>query len=70
MDQKYLLSPRDVEREYGIPRSTQSKQRMKRGAFAPHVKRGRSVYYLREDVELWLQSLKRTSTLENHHAAQ
>jgi hypothetical protein len=69
MDQKYLLSPRDVWREYGIPCSTQSKKRMQRGAFAPHVKRGRSVYYFRADIEQWLASLKRTSTLDNHNVA-
>ena len=66
MTERVLLTPDDVERVFGIPKSTQSKARMTAGAFAPHVKRGRSVYYLRSDVEHWLESLRRKSTNERN----
>jgi hypothetical protein len=61
--EKILLTPDDVERVYGIPKSTQAKARMA-GTFAPFVKRGRSVYVLKSDMDAWLASLKRRSTLE------
>lgn len=68
MTEKVMLTPDDVERVYGIPKSTQAKSRMA-GTFAPFVKRGRSVYVMRTDLETWLETLKRTSTLEPKHAA-
>lgn len=58
-----MLTPDDVERVYGIPKSTQAKSRMA-GTFAPFVKRGRSVYVLKSDMDAWLASLKRKSTLK------
>jgi predicted DNA-binding transcriptional regulator AlpA len=61
MGEKLLLTARDVENVYGIPRSTQAKGRMT-GRFCPHVKRGRSVFYLKADIEAWLSSLRRVST--------
>lgn len=57
-----MLTPDDVERIYGIPKSTQAKRRMA-GAFAPHVKCGRSVYVLKSDLDAWLETLKRKSTI-------
>jgi hypothetical protein len=64
---KVLLNDRDVETIYGIPRSTQAKGRMK-GGFCPHIKRGRSVFYLRSDFDQWLGNLRRTSTSDPGHA--
>lgn len=60
--QKLLLTPEDVERMYGIPRSTQAKNRMA-GRFAPYVKHGRNVYVTRADMDAWLSTLKRKSTI-------
>ena len=67
MTERILLTPDDVERVYGIPKSTQAKARMT-GTFAPFVKRGRSVYVLKSDMDAWLASLKRKSTIEPKHA--
>lgn len=64
MSEKFLLTDRDIESVYGIPRSTQAKGRMT-GNFCPHIKRGRSVFYLRTDLENWLCGLRRRSTSEN-----
>ena len=66
--ERVLLTPGDVERVYGIPKSTQAKNRMA-GTFAPFIKRGRSVYVLKSDMDAWLASLKRQSTFETNHAA-
>lgn len=60
MSEKFLLTPDDVAQE-GISKSTQAKGRMT-GSFCPHIKRGRSVFYLRSDFEAWLVSLRRRST--------
>jgi hypothetical protein len=59
--ERVLLTPDDVERVYGIPKSTQAKARM-RGDFAPYIKRGRSVYVLKADIDDWLAGLRRMST--------
>ena len=67
MTSKLLLTPADIARDYSIPKSTQAKARMS-GTFAPFVKRGRSVYVLKSDMDAWLASLKRKSTLEQTHA--
>ena len=61
MGDKLLLTDRDVESVYGIPRSTQAKGRMT-GGFCPHIKRGRSVYYLKADLESYIAGLRRRST--------
>lgn len=68
MTQKLLLTPDDVARIYGIPKSTQAKNRMA-GTFAPFVKHGRSVYVTRADMDHWLSTLKRKSTLCTKNAA-
>jgi hypothetical protein len=65
--ERVLLTPGDVERVYGIPKSTQAKNRMA-GTFAPFVKRGRSVYVLKSDLDAWLASLKRQSTIDPNYA--
>lgn len=63
MTDKLLLTDRDVESIYGIPRSTQAKGRMT-GKFCPHIKQGRSVYYRREDLDSYFGSLIRRSTAQ------
>jgi hypothetical protein len=68
MSEKILLTDRDVENIYGIPRSTQAKGRMN-GGFCPHIKRGRSVYYLKSDFDVWIGSLRRRTTSESVAAA-
>ena len=56
-----LLSPKDVEREFGLSRGLQAKWRM--GAkFAPFVRVGKGVFYERADIERWLASNKRNGT--------
>jgi predicted DNA-binding transcriptional regulator AlpA len=64
MSEKVLLTDRDVENIYGIPRSTQAKGRMK-GGFCRFVKRGRSVYYLKSDFDEWIAGLRRNSTSDD-----
>ena len=64
MSEKLLLTDVDVYEIYGIPQSTQAKGRMT-GNFCPHIKRGRSVFYLRSDFEAWLVSLRRRSTSDS-----
>jgi hypothetical protein len=61
MSDKLLLTPEDVANTYSIPESTQAKGRMT-GAFCPHIKRGRSVFYLKADFDAWLNGLRRRST--------
>jgi hypothetical protein len=68
MSDKLLLTPGDVAKTYSIPESTQAKGRMK-GGFCPFIKRGRSIYYLRSDIESWLASLRRNSTGDAGRAA-
>ena len=65
---KVLLTPEDVAKTYSIPESTQAKGRMT-GGFCPHIKRGRSVFYLKSDIEAWLASLRRCSTSDTGRAA-
>ena len=64
MSEKLLLTDRDVENIYGIPRSTQAKGRMAGGGFCPHIKRGRSVFYLKTDFDEWINGLRRRSTAD------
>jgi predicted DNA-binding transcriptional regulator AlpA len=68
MTDKLLLTDRDVENAYGIPRSTQAKGRMS-GAFCPHIKRGRSVFYLKSDFDAWISGLRRRSTSDQRCGA-
>ncbi len=53
-----LLSPTDVERDYGIPRNTQAVWRCtNRYEFAGLViKVGSSVRYRRDELEAWFES--------------
>jgi hypothetical protein len=64
MADKVLLNPIEIERDYGIPKSTQSKGRMGLTDFPPFIKRGRSVFVLKSDLDDWLAGLKRRSTSE------
>ena len=64
MTEKLLLTDRDVENIYGIPRSTQAKGRMEGGNFCAHIKRGRSVFYLKSDFDTWISGLRRRSTAD------
>ena len=68
MADKLLLTDRDVENIYGIPRSTQANGRM-RGDFCPHIKRGRSIFYKRDDLDSWINSLRRRSTSDQGQTA-
>ena len=68
MTDKVLLTDRDVENIYGIPRSTQAKGRMAGGSFCPHIKRGRSVFYLKSDFDAWISGLRRRSTSDQGQA--
>jgi hypothetical protein len=65
---KVLLTPEDVATTYSIPESTQAKGRMT-GGFCPHIKCGRSVFYLKSDLENWIASLRRASTSDAGRAA-
>lgn len=65
---KQVLTPEDVDAEYSIPKSTQSKRRMA-GTFCRFIKNGRSVLYRREDIEAWLDRNSRQSTLDEQRAA-
>lgn len=69
MTDKLLLTARDVENIYGIPRSTQAKSRMAGDTFCPHIKRGRSVYYLKSDFDAWISGLRRRSTSDQRCGA-
>ena len=57
-----LLRTRDLE-AVGIPASTASKMRMA-GTGPAFIKRGRTVYYRREDIDAWLDAHRVTSTAE------
>lgn len=50
-----LLTPRQLEREFGIPVSTQAAWRCYGGSNLPYLKvAGKSIYYRRADVEAWI----------------
>jgi predicted DNA-binding transcriptional regulator AlpA len=51
-----LLSPKQVEAEYGIPVGTQAIWRCTRRYPIPYIKLGRLVRYNRSAVETWLES--------------
>jgi hypothetical protein len=51
-----LLSPKQVEIEYGIPVGTQAVWRCTKRYAIPYIKLGRLVRYNRRDIELWLKS--------------
>ena len=57
-----LLKTRDLE-ALGIPASTASKLGMT-GDGPAYIKRGRAVYYRREDIDAWLDAHRVTSTAE------
>lgn len=67
MTEKRLLRPAEIACEYGIPKATQTKLRMN-GDFAPFIKRGRSVFVRRSDLDQWLLSLTRSGTLSQETA--
>jgi hypothetical protein len=48
-----VVTPLDVEVVWRVPRSSQKKQRAL-GAFAPHFRVGRRVYYRRAALEQWI----------------
>jgi predicted DNA-binding transcriptional regulator AlpA len=58
---KLLLTTKDVESLWGISKSTLDKLRLT-GDGPVFIKRGSSVFYLRESVERWLTSKQRRST--------
>lgn len=63
MTEKRLLRPAEIACEYGIPKATQTKLRMN-GKFAPFIKLGRSVLVQRTDLDAWLLSHSKTSTID------
>lgn len=58
---KRLMTPEQVEAEFGFPCASQSKWRMN-GSFVAFIRAGRHVYYERRDIERWLQEGKRLDT--------
>jgi hypothetical protein len=48
-----VVTPRDVETIWRVPRSSQKKWRAL-GSFVPHFRVGRRVYYRRAAVEQWI----------------
>lgn len=56
-----LLSPRDIEREYGIPKRTLTYWRME-GMGPPFSNCGKLVYYERDDLEKFIASTKIQTT--------
>jgi hypothetical protein len=60
IDQTEILTPGDVEREYGIPVSTQRvwKCLNRYGWGDLTIKVGRSTRYRRADIEAWLAARK------------
>lgn len=60
-----LLTPSELSAEFGFPISTTAKLRMK-GNGPPFIKRGRSVLYVKEDVEAWLRTHVVRSNAEAH----
>ena len=63
-----LLSPAEVATKYKIPKSTQAKMRM-RGDFCEYVKFGRSVRYIKADVDKFLAQRRRRHTSDPGPAA-
>lgn len=61
-----VLTPLDVEVEFRVPRSSQKKQRAL-GAFIPHFRVGRRVYYRRVAVEQWIAQ-REIASREAHRA--
>jgi hypothetical protein len=55
-----VVTPLDVEVVWRVPRSSQKKQRAL-GAFAPHFRVGRRVYYRRAALEQWIAQQEITS---------
>jgi transposase len=51
-----LLSPRQIEAEFGIPTQTQANWRANQRYGWPYTKVGRSVRTRRRDVEAWIES--------------
>ncbi len=51
-----LLSPKQVEEEYGIPVGTQAVWRCTKRYAIPYLKLGRLVRYNRAAIETWLES--------------
>lgn len=48
-----ILTPLDVETNFGIPRSSQKKARAN-GSFAPYFRVGRRVYCRKSTLEAWI----------------
>ncbi len=63
-----LLSPAEVATRYKIPKSTQAKMRM-RGDFCAYVKCGRSVRYIKADMDQFLAQRRRRHTSDPGPAA-
>jgi hypothetical protein len=57
------LRPPEVRRDYGISESRQAKLRLYGGG-PKYIKLGRSIIYDADDLDAWLNSLKRTNTSE------
>ncbi len=68
-DRRRLLSPRDVEAEFGLSTGLQARWRMY-GLFAPYLRVGKGVFYERSDVERWIQANKRLSSRERPPATK
>lgn len=51
-----LLTPDDLEEQYGIKKNTAAVWRCTRRYALPYVKLGRMVRYRRADIEVWLLS--------------
>jgi hypothetical protein len=60
-----VLTPRDVEIEFRIPRSSQKKGRA-RGSFAPFFRVGRRVYYRRAVLEGWIAKQEQRQGGDHH----
>jgi hypothetical protein len=59
-----VLTPKDVEVEFRIPRSSQKKGRAK-GSFAPFFRVGRRIYYRRSVILAWFAEQERQAG--DHH---
>ena len=55
IDDRALLTPDDLERETGVPKSSWAKRRMT-GDCPPYIKIGRRVFYRRRELSLWLDA--------------
>jgi len=58
---EHLLTARQVASWLGVSEGALA-QRRHRGDSPPFVKWGRTVRYVKADVELWVEQLKRTAT--------